>query len=137
MWIFDPSMYIVSIWFAFWNRVWHSLTGPSRGLDPGVVGERRCLCAHTDRPAQCKEVSISTIDREPFGPRPWTVRAAAESTAADTPPSDAQIDANTLFGDSAGDLLDWPSMADSRDHYNISHNNIIKPTMEILSGDDQ
>jgi hypothetical protein len=53
-----------------------------------------------------------------------------------------RIGANTLFGDSAGesclDLLKIrPSNAGSKDHTDISLDNILKPTVESLTADEQ
>jgi hypothetical protein len=48
-----------------------------------------------DRPSQHKEYFAPTIGRGPSDPRTRTVRVAAESTAADTPRSDAPRSAPT------------------------------------------
>jgi hypothetical protein len=50
--------------------------------------------------------------------------------------------ANTLFGDSAGDQMSRstkirPQMASSKDHTDISPDNILKPTVESLTSDEQ
>jgi hypothetical protein len=53
----------------------------------------------------------------------------------------ARIGANTLFGDSAGDmrtdLSDQPSMVGSKDSSDISIDNIIEPTWETLPANEQ
>jgi hypothetical protein len=50
--------------------------------------------------------------------------------------------ANTLFGDSARDQMSRstkirPQMASSKDHTDISPDNILKPTVESLTSDEQ
>jgi hypothetical protein len=53
----------------------------------------------------------------------------------------ARISTNTLFGGPLGksreDLSDHPSMVGSKDSFDISPSNIIEPTMETLSAEDQ
>jgi hypothetical protein len=85
----------------------------------------------------------STPGRRPSDPRSRTVHASAENTAVHTYRSDRRPDRCqhtflvTPLGKSREDLLDRPSMADSKDSSNVSYNKIIEPTMETLSAEDQ
>jgi hypothetical protein len=63
--------------------------------------ERTVLPTGVDCPAHQQGTLGSAPDRGPSSHRLCTVHAAVESTAAGI---GAQIDANTLFGDSAGDF---------------------------------
>jgi hypothetical protein len=74
---------------------------------------------------------------------PKTVRASAESTASDSYLMfDAQIGVNTLFGDSAWDLVSRytkirAQMVSSKDHTDISPDNIFRQAVRSLSTDEQ
>jgi hypothetical protein len=80
--------------------------------------------------------------RGPPGPLSRSVCASAESTTRQSSPLfGAQIGANILFGDSAGerclDLLKaGPQMTGSKDHTDISLDNILKQIVESLTVDE-
>jgi hypothetical protein len=93
-----------------------SRTVRTPGIDrPDIRRMRSRSCAQVaDCPALYRGPSGRTQNEEPLprpyrgpsGPIPWIVRASAESTDRwFIPVFGDQIDANTLFGDSAGDQV--------------------------------
>lgn len=57
-------------------------------LDSSPVSERRSFSVRADRPVRQQGNPASAPGRGLFGPQPWTVRGAVESTATSTPCND-------------------------------------------------
>jgi hypothetical protein len=121
-----------------------------RGRDPCAVRECRSPCAHADHPTTRHGLSGLMLGNPLLLPshgltNPWpqTICAAVQIQLSGTTPSDwrARLTPTHFLATplGVGHLvpLNRPLMSASKDHSNVSPNNITEPNMETLSAKDQ